>query len=268
MLLEIFGFMHMSAADILDILMVAGIIYLAFRWIRGSAAMNIFIALMTLFLLRVVVAAFNMKLMSALLGTFIDVGVLALIVIFQPEIRHFLNRLGAHRLARTSKSFLGKLLGISEKGMDSEVVKEITEACRSMSESKTGALIVLPHKTPLEYIIETGDRIDSLVNRRLLMNLFFKNSPLHDGAVIISDGRIVAARCTLPITDRQDLPARYGMRHKAAIGVTEDTDADVIVVSEETGHISVAEAGEIREVKEDELFLVLHSTAADAVPNT
>ena len=180
MLLEIFGFMHMSAADILDILMVAGIIYLAFRWIRGSAAMNIFIALMTLFLLRVVVAAFNMKLMSALLGTFIDVGVLALIVIFQPEIRHFLNRLGAHRLARTSKSFLGKLLGISEKGMDSEVVKEITEACRSMSESKTGALIVLPHKTPLEYIIETGDRIDSLVNRRLLMNLFFKNSPLHD----------------------------------------------------------------------------------------
>ena len=111
MLLEIFGFMHMSATDILDILMVAGIIYLAFRWIRGSAAMNIFIALMTLFLLRVVVAAFNMQLMSALLGTFIDVGVLALIVIFQPEIRHFLNRLGAHRLARTSQSFLGKLLG-------------------------------------------------------------------------------------------------------------------------------------------------------------
>ena len=140
--------------------MVAGIIYLAFRWIRGSAAMNIFIALMTLFLLRVVVAAFNMQLMSALLGTFIDVGVLALIVIFQPEIRHFLNRLGAHRLARTSQSFLGKLLGIKEKGMDSELVKEITEACRSMSESKTGALIVLPHKISLEYIIETGDRID------------------------------------------------------------------------------------------------------------
>ena len=216
MLLEIFGFMHMSAADILDILMVAGIIYLAFRWIRGSAAMNIFIALMTLFLLRVVVAAFNMQLMSALLGTFIDVGVLALIVIFQPEIRHFLNRLGAHRLARMSQSYLGKLFGIKEKGMDSELVKEITEACRSMSESKTGALIVLPHKIALEYIIETGDRIDSMVNRRLLMNLFFKNSPLHDGAVIISDGRIVAARCTLPITDRQDLPARYGMRHKAA----------------------------------------------------
>ena len=210
MLLEIFGFMHMSATDILDILMVAGIIYLAFRWIRGSAAMNIFIALMTLFLLRVVVAAFNMQLMSALLGTFIDVGVLALIVIFQPEIRHFLNRLGARR---------------------------------SMSESKTGALIVLPHKISLEYIIETGDRIDSMVNRRLLMNLFFKNSPLHDGAVIINDGRIVAARCTLPITDRQDLPARYGMRHKAAIGVTEDTDADVIVVSEETGGVSFVHGG-------------------------
>ena len=248
MLLEIFGFMHMSATDILDILMVAGIIYLAFRWIRGSAAMNIFIALMTLFLLRVVVAAFNMQLMSALLGTFIDVGVLALIVIFQPEIRHFLNRLGAHRLARTSQSFLGKLLGIKEKGMDSELVKEITEACRSMSESKTGALIVLPHKISLEYIIETGDRIDSMVNRRLLMNLFFKNSPLHDGAVIINDGRIVAARCTLPITQRQDIPAHYGMRHRAAIGLSEDTDADILVVSEETGDVSFVRGGEIHTV--------------------
>ena len=246
MLLEIFGFMHMSATDILDILMVAGIIYLAFRWIRGSAAMNIFIALMILFLLRVVVAAFNMQLMSALLGTFIDVGVLALIVIFQPEIRHFLNRLGAHRLARTSQSFLGKLLGIKEKGMDSELVKEITEACRSMSESKTGALIVLPHKISLEYIIETGDRIDSMVNRRLLMNLFFKNSPLHDGAVIINDG------------DRQDLPARYGMRHKAAIGVTEDTDADVIVVSEETGGVSFVHGGIISPIHNiNELKLLL-----------
>ena len=265
MLLEIFGFMHMSATDILDILMVAGIIYLAFRWIRGSAAMNIFIALMTLFLLRVVVAAFNMKLMSALLGTFIDVGVLALIVIFQPEIRHFLNRLGAHRLARTSKSFIGKLLGISEKGMDSEVVKEITEACRSMSESKTGALIVLPHKISLEYIIETGDRIDSMVNRRLLMNLFFKNSPLHDGAVIISDGRIVAARCTLPITDRQDLPARYGMRHKAAIGVTEDTDADVIVVSEETGGVSFVHGGVLSPIHNINELKLLLSKSLDEV---
>ena len=239
MLLEIFGFMHMSAADILDILMVAGIIYLAFRWIRGSAAMNIFIALMTLFLLRVVVAAFNMQLMSALLGTFIDVGVLALIVIFQPEIRHFLNRLGAHRLARMSQSYLGKLFGIKEKGMDSELVKEITEACRSMSESKTGALIVLPHKIALEYIIETGDRIDSMVNRRLLMNLFFKNSPLHDGAVIISDGRIVAARCTLPIDLSEEDLLSAGLTEIESL----DTDADVIVVSEETGGVSFVHGG-------------------------
>ena len=151
-----------------------------------------------------------------------------------------------------------EFLGIKEKGMDSELVKEITEACRSMSESKTGALIVLPHKISLEYIIETGDRIDSMVNRRLLMNLFFKNSPLHDGAVIINDGRIVAARCTLPITDRQDLPARYGMRHKAAIGVTEDTDADVIVVSEETGGVSFVHGGVLSPIHNiNELKLLL-----------
>ena len=259
MLLNIFGFLNLSFADILDILMVAIFIYLAFRWIRGSAAMNIFIAVILLFVLRVVVAAFNMKLMNALLGTFIDVGVIALIVIFQPEVRHFLMKLGSrYGVAGKSRDFFNKLLGIQEQKMAGGTVNEIAEACRAMSSDKTGALIVFPRKDSLDFIIETGDIVDAKVTRRLIMNIFFKNSPLHDGAMIISGDRIVAARCTLPITGRSDIPARYGMRHKAAIGISEETDADVVVVSEETGGISFVRGGNIKSIGNiNELKLLL-----------
>ena len=224
MLLNIFGFLNLSFADILDILMVAIFIYLVFRWIRGSAAMNIFVAVILLFVLRVVVAAFNMKLMSA----------------------------------GKSRDIFNRLMGIKEKKMGGGTVNEIAEACRAMSADKTGALIVFPRKDSLEFIVETGDIVDAKVTRRLIMNIFFKNSPLHDGAMIISDDRIVAARCTLPITGRTDIPAHYGMRHKAAIGITEETDADVIVVSEETGGISFVRGGNINKINNiNELKLLL-----------
>lgn len=244
--LNIFGILNFSFIDIIDILMVAVIIYLVFRWIRGSAAMNIFIAILMLFVLRVIVAAFNMQLMSALLGTFLDVGVLAVIIIFQPEIRHFLNRFGSrYGVSGKGGDFFNRLFGIQEKKLGNEAVNELTEACRAMSESKTGALIVLPGKMSLDYIVETGDKVDAMVRRRLIQNIFFKNSPLHDGAMILGGERIVAARCTLPITGRTDIPARYGMRHKAAIGISEETDARVIVVSEETGEISFVKGGNL-----------------------
>ena len=240
----IFGFLSLSAADCLDILMVAALIFLVFRWIRGSAAMSIFIAVILLFVLRVVVAALNMRLMNALLGTFIDVGVLALIVIFQPEVRHFMIRLGSrYGAAGKGKDLINRLFGIKDQQLGGETVNEIAEACRTMSESKTGALIVLPHKDSVSHIIETGDVVDARVSRRLIMNIFFKNSPLHDGAMIIDGDRIAAARCTLPITQRTDIPPSYGMRHKAAIGITEETDADVVVVSEETGGVSFVRGG-------------------------
>lgn len=259
MLLNIFGFLNISFADILDIVAVAIFIYLAFRWIRGSAAMNIFVAVILLFVLRVVVAAFNMKLMNALLGTFIDVGVIALIVIFQPEVRHFLMKLGSrYGMAGKGRDFFNKLMGVREQKMTGGTVNEIAEACRAMSVSKTGALIVFPRKDLLDYIVETGDTVDAKVTRRLIMNIFFKNSPLHDGAMIIAEDRIVAARCTLPITGRSDIPARYGMRHKAAIGISEETDADVVVVSEETGEISFVRGGNIKGINNiNELKLLL-----------
>lgn len=240
----IFGFLNLSPADCLDILMVAALIYLVFRWIRGSAAMSIFMAVISLFVLRVVVSALNMRLMNALLGTFIDVGVLALIVIFQPEVRHFLIRLGSrYGAAGKGRDLLGKLFGIKEQQIAGETVNEVAEACRLMSANKTGALIVLPHKDSMNHIAETGDEVDAKVSRRLIMNIFFKNSPLHDGAMIISGDRISAARCTLPITQRTDIPPHFGMRHKAAIGISEETDADVVVVSEETGGISFVRGG-------------------------
>jgi len=256
----IFGFLNLSWADCLDILMVAALIYLAFRWIRGSAAMSIFIAVMLLFVLRVIVSALDMKLMNALLGTFIDVGVIALIVIFQPEVRHFLIRLGSTYSAGKGRDLIGKLFGVKEQSIAGETVNEIAEACRAMSENKTGALIVLPQKDSLNTIMETGDTVDAKVSRRLIMNIFFKNSPLHDGAMIIEGDRIAAARCTLPITQRSDIPPSLGMRHKAAIGISEETDADVVVVSEETGDISFVREGKLSHIGNiNELKLILGS---------
>ena len=259
--LAIFGFLGMSLVDALDILLVALIIFVVFRWIRGSAALNIFLAVIVIYAMVVVVDALGMNLMRALLGTFVDVGVVALIVIFQPEIRQFLYRIGSEtKISARGKALLNKILRKQARPMDSAAVNEVAEACRRMSDEKTGALMVFPHENSLDFIIETGDRIDAVISRRLIMNLFFKNSPLHDGAMIIAGDRIAAARCTLPITARTDIPARFGMRHKAAIGISEQTDADVIVVSEETGDVSFVRKGEVTHISNmNELKLLLNA---------
>ena len=259
--LAIFGFLGMSLVDALDILLVALIIFVVFRWIRGSAALNIFLAVIVIYAMVVVVDALGMNLMRALLGTFVDVGVVALIVIFQPEIRQFLYRIGSEtKISARGKALLNKILRKQVRPMDSAAVNEVAEACRRMSDEKTGALMVFPHENSLDFIIETGDRIDAVISRRLIMNLFFKNSPLHDGAMIIAGDRIAAARCTLPITARTDIPARFGMRHKAAIGISEQTDADVIVVSEETGDVSFVRKGEVTHISNmNELKLLLNA---------
>lgn len=262
--LALFGFLEMSIADILDIFLLGLIIFLAFKWLRGSSAMSIFIAIVSLFFIRLLVGAFNMRMMTNIMDMVLDVGVLALIVIFQPEIRKFLMRLGNRYMnSRRGRKFINRILGRTQTSNLTmrEEVNEITEACRRMSEDKTGALIVIAHETSLEDIISTGDKIDASIHRRLIMNLFFKNSPLHDGALVITGGRIVAARCTLPITEKMNIPASYGMRHKAAIGITEETDADAIIVSEETGRISFAKGGEVTPINNiNELKLLLNTS--------
>ena len=247
MLLGVFSFLDLSIVDILDIAVIAVLIYLVFRWIKGSSAMYIFIAIIILVAVRALANLFGLKMVSSLMGTVLDVGVIALIVIFQPEIRRFLNKLGRSAGSTLEKRNIFERL-LHRDGADSLVSKdiaEICEACEEMGEQKTGALIVFPHRNPLDDIISTGDRIEANISRRLIMNIFFKNSPLHDGAMIISHGRIVAARCTLPITDRSDIPARFGMRHKAAVGISEQSDADVVVVSEQTGKISFVREGKV-----------------------
>ena len=268
MILAIFGFLQVSFADILDILLLALLIYIIFRWIRGTSAMSIFVAIISLYVIRVIVSAFNMRLMTNIMETVTNVGLIALIVIFQPEIRKFLMKLGSRYMnSARGRAILDKLRGKDHKSTNisgSEAVNDLTEACRRMSEDKTGALIVIAHKASLEEIVSTGDRIDAAIHRRLIMNLFFKNSPLHDGAMIIAGGRIVAARCTLPITERTNIPASYGMRHKAAIGITESTDADAVVVSEETGKISFVKGGKVTPIQNiNELKLLLSTSLSN-----
>ncbi len=260
MFLALFGFLRLSFLDVIDILLVATIIFLIISWLRGSSAWSIFAAIIALYILRLAASLLGMRLTAALMNTVLDVGVIAIIVIFQPEIRRFLTRFGNRTIANAQhNSLLGRFFkNVQKNSVSSDAVNEITEACRRMGESKTGALIVIPHRVSLNSVIETGDRIDANIHRRLIMNIFFKNSPLHDGAMIISDGHITAARCTLPITERTDIPPSFGMRHKAAIGITEETDADSIVVSEETGNISFAREGKvttINNINELKLFL-------------
>ena len=262
MRLAAFGFLHMTIADLLDIFLMALVIYVIFRWIRGSSAMSIFLVVVSLYVVRVVASALGMKMITTMMETVLDVGLLALVVLFQPEIRRFLITLGNRY--KGNRFIAGLLSRGSGKKLSSETVNEVSEAIRSMSESRTGALIVIPNEIPLYDIMATGDKVDARVSRRLIMNIFFKNSPLHDGAMIIEGGRIAAARCTLPITEKMDLPASYGMRHKAAIGVSEQTDADVLVVSEETGAVSYVRSGVVKPIANiNELKLILDESFSD-----
>ena len=259
MILGLFGFLQLSIADILDIILLAIIIYFLFRWAKGSSAMSIVVAIVSLYVIRVIVGAFNMRLMTALMEAVLDVGVLALIVIFQPEIRKFLISLGNKYMSSArGRALRKKLFGSEQSGSNAEVVTEVAEAVMAMSRDKTGALIVFMHEHSLDDVIDSGDRIDASVHRRLIMNLFFKNSPLHDGALVIGGGRLVAARCTLPMTDTTDIPASFGMRHKAAIGITEVSDADVVLVSEESGHVAFVKGGKVKIIQNiNELKLLL-----------
>ena len=240
------GFLHFSFVDLIDILLVAAVIFIIFRWIRGSSAMNIFIAIIILLVVRVLATALNMKMTSAMLGAILDVGALAIIIIFQPEIRRFLNNLG--RTAGNNTLIRRILRRRQAEGLDSEVLSGLVSAVEYMGNHKVGALIVIRRRDDLQSTIATGDSIDARISERLIENIFFKNSPLHDGAMVIGDNRIIAARCTLPMTERLDLPASYGMRHRAAVGLSEQCDADIIVVSEETGNISIAQHGTITRI--------------------
>lgn len=231
------GLLGIRFLDIIDIILVALLLYFLYNFIKGTVAINIFFGIIAIYLIWKLVEVLEMELLSEILGQFISVGVIALIVVFQPEIRKFLLLLGTSTFARRNrKRFL--FWKVDNSSQTSKHIDQIVKACQSMSSMKTGALIVIGRVNELRQTIETGEIIDAVISEYLLENIFFKNSPLHDGAVIIIDDRIRAARCILPVSKNQNLPADLGLRHRAAAGITEQSDAIAIVVSEQTGAIS------------------------------
>ena len=257
------GFLNISWLDIIDIMLVSFLLYQLYKLMKGSVAVRIFLGILALYLIYLIVRAAQMELLSMILGQFMGVGVLAAIILFQPEIRKFLLLIG--RTTEFNKdSFFINFFRWKRKEQERALnITPIIEACKSLGGTNTGALIVFSRDTQLKFYAQSGDEIDAEVSKRLLLSIFNKHSPLHDGAVIIYKGRIKAARCVLPVSENDNLPAQFGLRHRAAIGMSETTDTLVLIVSEETGQISVAFNGvlehnlsprEIRQRINDYLF--------------
>jgi TIGR00159 family protein len=230
--------------DAIDIILVAILMYLLYTWTRGTGAKNIFIGLITFvvtwfFVTRV----FKMDLLGAIFDGIFNVGAFAIIVIFQNEIRQFFSRIGSRNSWKYFIRFLERVR-LKKKGTSVQLsITPLADACRNMVKEKVGALIVIARKNNLQEYIDTGEVINAKINTRLIENIFFKNSPLHDGAVIIADNKIVSAGAILPLSRSHEIPKHLGLRHRAAIGLSERTDAIVIVLSEETGNISLVSGG-------------------------
>lgn len=222
-------------------------LYQLYKMVKGTAAINVFSGLALIYVVWIIVRAFELKLLGSILGKFINVGVIAVMVVFQQEIRKFLLFIGSNEFIKNKNwqnilNFSKSENGNGDFMLDADA---IINACFNMSETKTGALIIVSRKSDLKFYVNTGEMIDSALTDRMLENIFYKNSPLHDGAVIIKDNRILAARCVLPVTEKENFPSNFGMRHRAAVGITETTDAIAITVSEQTGAVSLTTKGEI-----------------------
>lgn len=238
------AFLTIRFLDILDIFLVAFIMYQIYLLIKGTVAMQIFIGIILIILFWWIVTALKMELLGSILGKLISVGVIAIIILFQQELRRFLLLLGTQYFPNRTFS-LDQLLPSGLQNAPSVKVRSILKACLNMSQNQVGALIVIKRKSSLDIYAQTGDILNANTSSRLLESIFSKNSPLHDGAVIIIHDKIYAARSVLPVSENVHLPANYGLRHRAAVGLTENTDALVVIVSEETGQISVAESGRL-----------------------
>ena len=232
--------------DFIDIFLVAVILYYIYRLMKESRSLNVFIGIMVFILLWLFVSGIlEMRLLGSIMDKLVSVGALTLIILFQDEIRKFLYNLGAHQRIK-SLTRLFRSGSKKEAEADKATIMPIVMACMNMARKKVGALIVLERDSPLDDIIQTGDVIDANINQRLIENIFFKNSPLHDGAMVIRRKRIYAAGCILPVSHTVDIPKELGLRHRAALGISQESDALAIVCSEETGRISVAMRGEFQ----------------------
>ncbi|EPR68867.1 diadenylate cyclase CdaA [Cyclobacterium qasimii] len=237
------GFLDISLVNLIDITLVSVLIYQVYKLMRGSVAIKIFLGFLSIYLIYLVVSAAQMELLTIILGQFMGVGVLAAIILFQQEIRKFLLIVGKSSIF-SNENLWQELLFWRKRESQAFNVTPLIEASKTLSGSSTGALIVLSRNSELKFYAESGDLIDALVSKRLLVSIFNKYSPLHDGGVIIFNGRVKAARCILPVTERE-VPAQFGLRHRAAIGMSEATDSLILIVSEETGQVSLAKNGKI-----------------------
>lgn len=234
------GFLDVSWVDIVDILLVSLLLYQVYKLMKGSVAVRIFLGVLSLYLVFLIVRAAQMELLGLILGQFMGVGVLAAIILFQPEIRKFLLMIGKTTDFNKENFFNNLLIWKRRENKNAYNITPAIEACKILGGSNTGALIVFSRDSGLKFYAESGDILDAVLSKRILLSIFNKYSPLHDGAVIIFNGRIKAARCILPVTENDNLPAQFGLRHRAAIGMSETTDTLVLVVSEETGQLSIA----------------------------
>ena len=236
-------FLDLRIIDIIDILLVAFLLYYLYRLIKGTVAINIFIGIVIIIAISEVTKLLQMELLSKILGGFLGVGMFALIVVFQQEIRKFLLMLGSTNLNARKRFFRQFRLLSKEAGITTNI-QAIMNACQSMSRKNMGALIVIQRNNSLDFVKNTGDEMSIEINKPIIESIFYKNSPLHDGAMIIENNTITATRVILPVSNDRNIPLRFGLRHRAAVGISEKTDAVCIVVSEENGQISYLKDGE------------------------
>ena len=228
------GFLEITWVDLIDIGLVSVLLYQLYKLIKGSIAFNIFFGILSLYLIYLIVRAAQMELLAKILGQFMGVGVLAMIILFQSEIRKFLLLIG--RSAEINRDSIIKSINNLRGGYHSDFdVHQLMEGIKTLKITRTGALLVFSRDTEQKFYCETGDWLDAEVNKRLIISIFQKSSPLHDGAIIIYKGRILAARCVLPVSENDHLPPNFGLRHRSAIGMSETTDTLVMAISEETG---------------------------------
>ena len=236
------AFIHIRLLDIIDIILVALLFYQLYMLIRGTVAFSITMGIAVFYIFWWIVRAMQMELLSTILGSVLGVGVIALIIVFQQEIRRFLIFIGS-RYVEGNRLSVEKILNLRLESKPEVKIRSIMKAVMQFSLEKTGALIVIRRRSNLDMYAETGDVLNAETSSRLFVSIFNKTSPLHDGAVIVENDKVKAARVILPVTEKMDLPPEYGLRHRAGLGISEVTDSLVIIVSEETGQISMAENG-------------------------
>ncbi|SHG60040.1 TIGR00159 family protein [Salegentibacter echinorum] len=234
---------NLRILDVLDIVFVALLLYYLYKLVKGTVAVNIFIGIVIIYLMWSLTQLLQMELLSSVLGEFIGVGMFALIVVFQQEIRKFLLMIGSTNFTKKGR-FFSQIRFMQKDSETNTVVDIIVEACSAMGDVYTGALIVIQKNTNLDFVKNSGDKQNIEINQPIVESIFYKNSPLHDGAMVIEDNKITATRVILPVSNDRAIPLRFGLRHRAAVGITEKTDALALVVSEETGQISYVKDGE------------------------